>query len=127
MFGFSKHSNGIDPSIVLFSGNENNFVILNVFQLNYRTYMISIQYAYLNLVHAKFRSYRYSLGYFLTAYYCLNMRKGKRRNYNEKMTLTNFDKNVSQKRSLRRRLDKYVIFGNVPFRLFPPMLLMKRI
>jgi len=48
-----------------------------------------------------------------------------------KMMMTNFDKNVSKKHSLRRRLDKNVIFlgslGIPPAKLFPPLLLIKRI
>ena len=84
-FGFSKHSTGIDPSNLLLSDNEKKYLCQNkcyLIELNYRS-CISIQYAYLNLLHATFLNYRSSKGCFLKSYYCLVKRKGKRRNYNK--------------------------------------------
>ena len=58
-------------------------------ELDYGSY-ICIEYSYLNLLNSKFLNHRISKGYVLTAYYCLNARKGKSRNYNEKNDANKF-------------------------------------
>ena len=132
-FGFSKHSTGIDPSNLLFSGNEKKYscqIKCVLIELNCRP-CISIQYAYLSLLHATFLNYRSSKGCFLQSYYCLNEKKGKSRNFNEHIDDNKFFQKYIKKHLLRRRLDKYIIFsgslGIVPIRLFLPMLLIQRI
>jgi len=132
-FGFPKHSTGIDPSNPLFSGNEKKYLCqikCVLIELNYRS-CISIQYVYLNLVHAMFLNYRSLKGCFLQFHYCLNERKGKSRNFNEHIDDNKFFQKCIKKHLLRRRLDKYIIFsgslGIVPIRMFLPMLLIQRI